>query len=151
MVAPRSFLLIACMGTRELESLFAVPYFGEDKRVGVKHSAFVTTAQKGFSAEQIFSFMRPTEGVEHLLEVSYGQRLRKSAEFWNLCYLEITSFLIVAGDNGIVQNISVLRGRNAVLYHDRISFVWEPTCSTVAPYMVLFCGAAGTRSKSAED
>lgn len=88
--------------------------------MGVKHSAFVTTAQKGFSAEQVFSSMRPTEGVEHLLEVSYGQRLWKSAEFWNLFYLEITSFLIVAGDNGIVQNISVLRGRNAVLYHDRI-------------------------------
>lgn len=35
-------------------------------------------------------------------------------------YLEITSFLIIAGDNGIVQSISVLRGRNAVLYHDRI-------------------------------
>lgn len=88
--------------------------------MGVKHSAFVTTAQKGSSAERIFSSMRPTEGVEHLLDVSYWQRLWKSEEFWNLFYLEITSFLVIAGDNGIVQNISVLRGRNAVLYHDRI-------------------------------
>lgn len=55
--------------------------------MGVKHPAFVTTAQKGSSAEQIFSSMRPTEGVEHLLEVSYGQRLWKSAEFWNFFLL----------------------------------------------------------------
>lgn len=74
--------------------------------MGVKHSAFVTTAWKGSTAEQILSSVRPTEGLEHILELAYGQRLQKSAEFWNLFYLEITSFLIIAGDNGIVKNIS---------------------------------------------